>query len=217
MPAVCAGSGYCSHCVHVCESWCLKCIQAFLASLTHYKGDMAEIQPLSLSLSFYLFSVLPAVTAITRRRAKACWDWTEEIWGAWDARLWLASKPWTVGCSDWLSAFSIGLLCTAACPPRLPLNFTGSQHPTSPGSCGGGVCVSSALFFFFCSEAAFVLLSLTWLSVHLCISERRQKMQKRWETIQGYMHNQSNTDHYRQTDQHRPLHTDKQGVTQIEQ
>ena len=37
-------------CVCVCISWCLKCIQAFPASLTRYKDDMAAIQPLCLSV-----------------------------------------------------------------------------------------------------------------------------------------------------------------------
>lgn len=42
--------------VCVCESGCLTCIQALLASLPHYKGDMAEIQPLCLSSSLLCFA-----------------------------------------------------------------------------------------------------------------------------------------------------------------
>lgn len=57
MPAVCGGLNYCAHIVHVCESWCLKCIQDVLASLTYYKEDVAEIQ--RPCLAFCLVSVLP--------------------------------------------------------------------------------------------------------------------------------------------------------------
>ncbi len=103
----------------------------FINSLQGRHGT--DPAPLSLFLSLLCFAV---VTAVTRRRAKACWDRTEEIWWVWNARLGSCSKPWTDGGVPGQSGISyapsIGLLCAAACPPRWPLNFMGSPHPTSP-------------------------------------------------------------------------------------
>lgn len=158
MFTVCAGSGHCSHCVHVCEIWCLTRIQAFLASLACFKRDMAEIQPLC--LSFWLFSVLLVVTAITRCRAKACWDRTEGIWLMWDALLWLVSKPWTVGCPDGgVSQCFFHWLAVCCC---VSSKVAAKLHGL-PASHSAWLLRWRCLFslHFLCSGAAVVLLSLT--------------------------------------------------------
>lgn len=219
MPAVCSGSGCCAHCVWKLMLEVYPSFSCFI-NLLHGQHGRGPASP-SLLWSLLCFA---AVTAIARRRAKACWDGTEEIWWVRDARL--GWRP-NLGRSSQCCHHWLVVRCCVS--PKMAAKLLGlpASH-LAP-------CPLRRLCFL-CTS---LWLSLTWLSVHLCFSvcvcvracrggtlqtdrlsvrgaNRQQKMRKMWEiSAQTDKHRDIQTDRWAQTNRDRQ--TGRQLVTQIEQ
>lgn len=140
--------------LEVCPSF-----SCFINSLQVRHGrDPAPLPP-------SLLSLLCFVIAVARRCAKACWERTEEIWrgcGMPD----LARGPEPRDGRGISRSPSVDLSCSAACPPRWPLNFAGllAQPPCPPLSPAAASAFPLRLFFTFVG-----VFGLTLFCMSMCV------------------------------------------------